>query len=136
LEEVAQLVPRLAAAEAVRAQADDRSRQVPGEDVGRDLHVITGGDQGPLRLLQLPVYVRLLRILSRVQPVTAVGDERVAVESLVRGDAPDVGSDTVIALKDLLSFQDAVHDAARAEELRLQFRLLLLAGPEQVHPFE
>src|SRR4051812_44118577 len=68
--------------------------------------------------------------MQHVPPFAIVS---VAIKLLVAGYTPHVGSDTVLALENLLRFEDFEHDCTAAEQLRPKLRIFFLGRLEQVH---
>ncbi len=71
-----------------------------------------------------------------MQQIPALGGVAVAVELLIAGDAPDVGSHVVLTGEDLLGLERLVQDGAAAEQVRARLPRLRLGRAEPVHPFQ
>src|SRR5262245_34408345 len=67
-----------------------------------------------------------------MQHVPTVGVDSIVVELLVTCDAPDIGGDTELPLKNLLCLQNGRQYGSAAEKLRVQFGALVSARAEAV----
>src|SRR5215467_15064633 len=103
------------AAEAVSAEGDERTRNPAGDRLGQNLHVVGRGDEDTFCVFQTLTDERYLGRLPRVQHVPALAVVGFAIEALVTGDTPNVGSNAVLFFKHLLSFQHFIHDGPTAE---------------------
>src|SRR5688500_3822542 len=90
LEELAQVLPVLAAAEAVGAERADAARHPAVDRCRQHFQIIGGGDDGSLRAAEALRHVRHPRLLCRMEHVPAVARQRVAQQLVVAGDAPHV----------------------------------------------
>src|SRR5690606_31545100 len=136
LEEVAQLLAGIAAAEAVGAQHLVLLDRHPLADLlGEQLHVVGGGDHRALAAAQALFDVALPRLLLRVQAVVTLHRQAVAAQLVEAGDAPDVGADLVLLAQDLRRLAHLAQDAAATQQLHAAGGLLLVLL-EQVHALD
>src|SRR5579864_3368194 len=116
LEVTAEVLPVVAAAEAVSAKRDQARSQPRSQLIGHRLDVVGGGDRafGPG---QRGYHVRLAGLFRGMQTIPAFGFQPVAAEFVVAGDAPHVSLHAVLVGENALRAQSFIQDRPAAKKL-------------------
>src|SRR5690606_38817331 len=101
-EVAAELLARVAHAEAVRAERHEPAGEPARDEIAERLHIVRRRDEGPRRTLERLLEIWHARRSLRVQAVVPLALERVAAELLVARDAPHVRRHAEALGEDLL----------------------------------
>ena len=137
LEEPAQLLARVGAAEAIGAEHEIVvCRQESADLIGKDLHVVGRRRHRTGTVLEALLDVTQTRLRLGMQHVPALRIEPLAAQLIETGDAPDVGRDAEILFEELRSGDHLAQDGAAAQELDPGLLRLRFALAEQIHALE